>query len=224
MPKRKSWPLALISLSVSLGLCSCSSTPTIFTKYNINIPKDTDLTKGEVENKLPLIAGIYFEPHFRNYVLKEKHPTFGNKITYHIGEVLSNNCERMLRNIFRDVVIVDQKNEISSTKNVDVFVSPTVLHIGKVTPSPTFVSFSKDVTLMIIEMRWDIGSPGGKVIYTTTMIGETYRKNKVCFSLSCYEGLFAEDMLALLDDQFSKAQDDIYTNTWWKDQWWKSSN
>lgn len=135
--------------------------------------------------------------------------------TIHIGEAFSANSEKMLKNIFQQVVIIDQMDTDLSEKNIDVIVAPEILDI--ITSQfkvPAGEKSRKLVSQMTI--RWDIGSPDGKIIYTTMIMGEAILKFLKRWTVSANEELEKENMLRLLKDQFSKAQEDIYSNKWWK--------
>lgn len=212
--------LILLSILIILILNLLLSCATVFSKLKVIVPKDSELTKGEVENKIPLIVGLYLKPHIKNYTYEGKSlDKMYYFTTIHIGEAFSANSEKMLKNIFQQVVIIDQMDTDLSEKNIDVIVAPEILDITSQFKVPAGEKSRKLVSQMTI--RWDIGSPDGKIIYTTMIMGEAIVKFLKRWTVSANEELEKENMLRLLKDQFSKAQEDIYSNKWWKNQWWK---
>jgi hypothetical protein len=196
-----------ISLLLSLCCFACAAPL-------ITLPKDFEMSAQAIKDKIPLNAGLYLKPSFRNYTSKYGY-------TYMMGDALSSGCERMIRNIFQDVILIDEMDTNLSLRNIDVIVVPEVISISyyqlkAVEGYRTRQGFDR------MTIRWDIVSPGGKNIYTTTIANELiYESIK---SLIITEETGKERMLLLLNNQFRKAQDDIYLGGWWKKQWWRDPN
>lgn len=222
MLSRRSSSLKLVSIMIIPCLCSCA---TIFTKYTVTLPKDIDLTMGEVKDEIPLTAGLRLSPQFRELVLIERSILVVQPTTHHCGEAFSNNCQKMLANIFQHVVLVDPPATTPPSVDIDVIVVPMWLRTGFQEKVP---EGEKDAALMHqMTIKWDVTSPDGKAVYTTTILAEI--PVPIGFAGSSLtkagvEKIREKEMLDLFRVQFHKAQDDIYKNTWWKNPWWKSPN
>lgn len=198
-----------ISILLSISCFACAAPL-------ITLPKDFEMSAQAVKDKIPLTAGLYLTPYMRNY-----NPRFG--YPYSMADALSSGCERMLRNIFNNVVIIDQMDTNLSSKNIDVIVTPEVIALNRQVKALEGYNTRQIVYQMII--RWDIVSPGGgKSIYTTTITSEVREEPLYYFLLSTHVEKAKERMILLLNNQFRKAQDDIYLGGWWKKQWWKNAN
>lgn len=220
MFKRDYRLLIFSAVGVMLSLCSCV---TSFTAFNVTVPKELDLTSGDVRDKIPLRAGLYLNSTFKNYTQETRTPFVPSfhRVTYYMGDALSQNCERMLKNIFQRVVIVE---ETDIAKDVDVLIAPELLGMSYQTKVPEGGT-SNAQGVQQLKVRWNIASPDGKTIYTTTVTGEAvYKYRFLGFTVASWEAILKEEMLQLVKAHFSQAQDDIYTNTWWKKQWWKNNN
>lgn len=212
--------ITTLLIVLSIFMYSCASPQ--FSRINVSMPKDFQMSNAEVANKIPLRAGLYLSPTIKNYLRRGPLASFVIHVSFSMGDALSNGSERMLRNIFQDVVIIDQfKNDLSA-ENIDVVVTPEVVGIfskGKM-PSDSVVP---QVILQFV-VKWNIVSLDGKNIYMNSITGECLQKKSYSFTSGGIEEDEKNNMLLLIKDQFQKAQDDIYTSGWWKKQWWKKSN
>lgn len=218
MPRSK---LIMFKVSiVSLCLCSCV---TAFSKIAVKVPNDFQMTTTEVRDKIPLTAGLYLKPDIRNYLLKGSFGLAG--VSVFVGDALCVGSERMLKNIFRNVVIIDPVEGNLPTKNIDVIVTPELLGISsmpKKTENNNESWWHKPVVSQLT-IKWNVVSLDGKNIYFNTIIGEIAPKTVLSQWVSVIEEVARENMIALLNDHFLKAQNDLYSNAWWKNQWWKDS-
>lgn len=81
-------------------------------------------------DKIPLRVGLYMSPEFRNYT----YSIGGGK--YQIGEGLSIGAEKALKQVFNEVVIINNKSDISN-QDIKAVISPEILDVDvKDPPEP----------------------------------------------------------------------------------------
>lgn len=204
--KIKSSILYFLYLSIILYLTSCATTE------QITIPKEINISSAELSNKIPLRAGLYFNQDFRNakYPMHIRQYLFGTAST---GDALCNSSEKIMRNIFQEILIVDplEKTSAPATKKYDVIIAPEVVKLDYELESAPF----KYWCIVQTVIKWNIASPEGKEIYVSTIKSDEVKiykpdNREVCIKQS-------------LENNFQKAQEDIYTNSWWKNQWWRNN-
>ncbi|HUN55212.1 MAG TPA: hypothetical protein VMU29_08665 [Smithella sp.] len=195
---------------------------------DIIIPKDFDIPSSGVKDKIPLKAGLYIPPKFKNLIYRQ--PVLKGQITditlneskISIGEAFSSGSERMLNNIFSEVRPVNDLQILEQLTGLDVIITPELIkchNIAKVN-APS-LSWPK-AFLFQLEVKWNIVSPDGKVIYLNTISNETTYMINFTDSAEEHKIKIRESLTSALKDQFQKAQTDLYTNGWWKKQWWKN--
>lgn len=205
MTKRLEIILVCILMSF---LVSCASDP-----IRMNILKG-QLDVAPIDKKIPLKAGLYFSPAFRT----TQTPLFIGATKFgdiYVGEALSDAVEKMMRNLFQEVIVlVDMGNAQNSTiPDYDVFVAPEVKkfefrHVPRV-----FTAKWATQNIMI----WRIASREGRQIYQNEIVSDEVR-------ISSFDPKNSESIIQAFRDQLLKAQEDIYSNGWWKKQWWKDQN
>jgi hypothetical protein len=192
------YPL-LTCLSVFLCVFSaCAPTPMLVT-----IPQDFPMTGTGKEPKIPLRAALYINPSYQSLV----EPTYR---TIKMGEAFGGGSERMVRNIFRETVVIRNADD----KNYDVMVVPEIVRWVR---EYKFKPESKSVYVFTI--KWNVFSPKGKTIYVSAVTSQL--EGKIFYSRSADEEYILTECVKSLDDQLLKAQEDIYSNQWWAKQWWK---
>jgi hypothetical protein len=190
---------------LSFFLYSCASPQ--FSRINVSMPKDFELSNAEIKDKIPLRAGLYLKPDMKNYVKKGPIGSAVTHTSFLMGDALCGGSEKMLRNIFKDVLIIDHMESDLSVRNIDVIVTPDLVGMtGK------------------LVIKWNIVSLDGKIIYVNTITGEATPKMSWSFTSAGIEEDERNNMLLIVKDQFRKAQDDLYNSGWWKKQWWRNSN
>lgn len=198
-------------LFVPFILCSCASPQ--FTKIEVKIPNDFKMNDTEIMEKIPLVAGLFLKSDIKNFIYKgsaEPIPLM-QRVSFFMGAPLCAGSERILKNIFKDVVVIDQLESNLSGQNIDVIVTPELIEIKRF----------RHNTKMRLTMKWNIVSIDGKNIYFNTITGEVQPQPIYKFTASGMEEKQRENMIALINDHFLKAQTDLYSNGWWKKQWWK---
>lgn len=185
----------------ALGLCSCA--PKLTT---VTTPKDFPMTATARASKIPLRAALYIKPIYQNL-------TPPGEKTIQMGEAFLGGSERMLRNIFQEVTVIDNTDK----KGYDVMVIPENIMWGRGTVRTPLVRswYQMDIT-------WNVLSPEGKVIYISTVRSELIRALPAGTKSQIINKLATAFVLSL-DDQLLRAQDDLYSNKWWAKQWWKES-
>jgi hypothetical protein len=87
------------------------------------------------------------------------------------------------------------------------------------------VSLRKTVVVFYADFKWTITSPDDKIIYTNVFKGELVEPAGHVFyaaleSPTKRSEKFMKFYIIAIEDQFQKAQEDIYSSGWWKNQWW----
>lgn len=206
----------LIFCMLILVICSCGTTKEI----KINIPNDFQMTNVEVAEKIPLRAGLYISPSIKNF--EKKGGIFMPYVmvfSFPIGDAMSIGCEKTLRNIFRNVVLIDRLDSDLSKKDIDVLIIPELSGLIQERESARVIGPVKPVVHMV--MKWKIVSTDGKNIYFNTIKGGGTLMFPICYTLDGQTEVERNSMLFVMKDLFQKSQDDIYSNAWWKNPWWK---
>ncbi len=216
-------------LFVPFILCSCASPQ--FTKIEVKIPNDFKMNDTEIMEKIPLVAGLFLKSYIKNFIYKgsaEPIPLM-QRVSFFMGAPLCAGSERILKNIFKDVVVIYQSEINLFGQNIDVIVTPELSESNLsrqnidviVTPELIEIKRFRYNTKMRLIMKWNIASIDGKNIYFNTITGEVEPQPIYKFTASGIEEKQRENMIALINDHFLKAQTDLYSNGWWKKQWWK---
>ncbi len=202
--------LILMQFLSAIFLTSCALTPT-----KVTVPKVIDISATEVSNKIPLRAGLYLSQNLRNakYPLLMEHKLVWGEAS--AGDVLYNSTEKIINNIFQEVIIIDPLESTSypTANKYDVIITPEVVRLDFSYECPVLSCYCTVQT----EIKWNIVSPEGKEIYVSTIKSDEVKYDK---PRDRYVELCIEPSLK---NNFQKAQEDIYTNGWWKKQWWKDS-
>ena len=111
--KSKTLIVNFFLLTIILYLPSCATTTVV-------IPKEIDITSTGPSNKIPLKAALYLNQGLRNatYTMHTDKIFFG---VASAGDALCNNSEKIVRNIFQEIIMRDgiEKTSDSSSKNYD---------------------------------------------------------------------------------------------------------
>jgi hypothetical protein len=162
----------------------------------------------QVENKIQLKACLYLSQEYRTGKLMMIGENKRIIPVANAGDALCDCAEKVARSLFQDVIVLDSlKNSGKAALNsYDVIVTPQLIEFAEKAGERHFllVDFYTQNTI-----TWTIASPEGKEIYKNTIQSDDI-KGKEGVEIS-------------LKDQCQKAQKDIYSNGWWKKQWWKES-
>jgi hypothetical protein len=183
-------------------------------------------------NKIPLRAGVWVNPSLRTmkvaFVRGETFGTRGSTIqlqpgTIFLGDLLSQNIEAMLKNIFKEIAMIDPIDSPASLPGMgyDVIVKPKLLIYEQ---RINFAGYSSPAPCMVqITIEWDISSVAGKPIYSTTIKGEGIVDHHNKSGSRSVPETNKKAIISSVEDSMQKAQDDIYMGGWWEKQWWKES-
>lgn len=199
--------LTFIFLAVlSLTVISCSGDPAR------TIPRDFGMQNAEIRDKIPLRAGLYLTPSFKNFSYRYAwaHPVY---VLISMGVALEGGSIRALKNIFKEVVLIDGIDLDPLKEKIDVVVTPEIVMVEVKHGASTY---ERDVRTSI---KWSIVSVEGKEIYMNTVTGEG--SFKIAMTRSRTRDEAVAGYTRALQDHFLKAQDDIYSSKWWTRQWWK---
>lgn len=109
-------------------------------------------------DKIPLRVGLYMSPEFRNYIYSKQGAKF------HIGEGLSIGAEKALKQVFNEVVIINNKSDISN-QNIKAVISPEILDVD------LSISYNDVIYFFRTSCRWTISGADSKVYYNDTITG-----------------------------------------------------
>jgi hypothetical protein len=155
------------------------------------------MTATAKENKIPLRAALYLE------TVPAIAEGWG---TMDLDKAYSSGCERMLKNIFREVVLIKQVKK----QEFDVLVKPRIFRWDRSAVGTRFWVY--------MDVVWVVLSPEGKTIYSNAV------KNAIehnVSALSTSETKVNDIMtgyVMALNDQLLQAQDDLYSSKWWTRQ------
>ncbi|MBI5756566.1 MAG: hypothetical protein HZA12_06535 [Nitrospirae bacterium] len=210
-------PLTFIFLAVlSLTVISC-----LGNHGSRTIPKDFGMQNTEVRDKIPLRAGIYLSPGFKKFSYKDVYlrGALGQEFyaLISMGDALEGGSILALKNIFKEVVLIDGMDPEPLKEKIDVVVTPEVV---KVEVKLLYVGINERAVRASI--KWSIVSVEGKEIYVNTVTGEgSYKLPLWLGGKDAPVEAAVPGYIRALQDHFLKAQDDIYSNKWWAKQWWK---
>ncbi len=205
--KFKTLILCFLQVVIISYLTSCASTK------EIAISKDVNISSKELGNRIPLKAGLYFSQGFSNakYPIHMQHIYYGAASA---GDALRNGSEKVVRTIFREALILEPLNSATTQpiEKYDVIVAPEILTLDYEAGGKPFEKMWCKVQTVI---KWNIASPEGKEIYSSTIKSDEVKPEpeipEVCIKQS-------------IENNFQKAMEDLYTSNWWKKQWWKDKN
>lgn len=198
---------AIIFFVIFVSLCSCASP-------HLTISKDFDIPEKQIDQKIPFRVGLYFTPGFKSY-RQVLYPYNGD---FFAGDAFCSGSERILRGIFKDVILLDLPNTTQQS-NVDIVINPEVIRLDNVQHS------NEKEFIFHVDFRWNILSPDGKIIYTNLIKAELVEPaGQVIYfgfeSPTKRSENFMQFYMIAIRNQFQKAQNDIYSTSWWKDPWW----
>jgi hypothetical protein len=206
----------MISKSINLMTCFVLLVIIFYlsscTPPKLTFPKDMDLTLTEPGDKIPLKAALFFNQEFKNakYIIHQRQFLYN---VMPVGDALCYSSEKIMKNIFQQVVILDTTDRPDSpVDKYDVIIAPEVVTLDYAVEGELFSSFADMLTVI----KWNISSPEGKEIYSTTIKTSEEKIAKVRKIKTMEEAIKPS-----LKENFQKAQEDIYTNRWWQNQWWK---
>jgi hypothetical protein len=190
---------AFMILTILLASCSQKH-------YSETIPKEFQMIALGKEKKIPLRAGLSLKPEYQKLIAPKFY--YENQ-TVHMGEAFYAGCERMLKNIFQDVIVIDAERK----QEVDIVVSPEIAWWQKEQ------KLSSDNTFPIyLNIKWNISTPDGKLVYLNTI--KSLTRPKISRTASWGETRredLKEAYVMSLNDQLLQAQEDIYSSKWWAD-------
>jgi hypothetical protein len=196
-----------ICVMIFVSLSSCASP-------HFTASKDFDIATEQIHQKIPLRVGLFLPPALKNYK-QALYPFLGD---FFVGDAFCSGSERIMKSIFQEVILLD-KPIMAPAHNVDVFITPQVQRLD------IFHGFKEKEVVFHADFKWNITSPDGKILYTNVIKGEYIEPHGKVFyagleSPSTRSEKFMKLYMLAITDQFQKAQQDIYSNAWWKNQWW----
>jgi hypothetical protein len=206
--KPKTAVILCIHSMILFCLVSCGG------QLRFNVPSD-QVYIAPPEKTIPLKAGLYLSQAFRTtqspYIIRG-----GKYGDVFAGNAVSSGAEKMVRNLFQEVTVLDPIGNASTStvQNYDVIVTPQVEQFEY----RHFDEFFSGHHKTLIAIKWRIVSPDGKELYQNTIKSDEIK--------ATWDERYHPEVIipVAIKDQFKKAQEDIYSSGWWKKQWWKDGN
>ncbi len=194
------------SILMMLCLVSCASSARLI------IPiKPLDVSP--LAEKIPLKAALYLNPSYKAAQMPIE-TRYGATIqNFSVGDALCDASEKMVRNTFREVVMLDQVGNADDPQ-YDVIITPQIVKFA-VEFAPEMISGHYRIENIV---KWVVTTPDGKEIYQNTVSSE-----KITLPRRCSTELLYSETTKTIKEQMEKSQNDLYSNGWWKNPWWKSN-
>ncbi|MCL5885367.1 MAG: hypothetical protein M1377_08555 [Deltaproteobacteria bacterium] len=163
--------------------------------FHAQIPKENGIAFPDRGNRIPLTAALYVKPVMRNYTFRQP----SQEVFF--DDILCRYAEATVRDLFREVLILDAMEGGASGKRYDVIVAPelekTYLHLPQRVASVT--------------MKWTVLDNTGKAIYQNSFMG-----NGECKGIFHRNTASGECFLRAVRDQFGKARAGLLSSRWWE--------
>jgi hypothetical protein len=194
-----------ISIMMMLCLVSCVS-------VRLSVPiKPLDV--APLVDKIPLKAALYLSPSYKAAQAPIGTRNGGIIGSAFVGDALCDASEKMAKNIFQDVVMLDQMGNTSDS-HYDVIIAPQLVKFEYEFAADMISGHYKIQNTV----KWVITTPDGKEIYQNTVSSD-----KITLPRRCSREMWFSETTKTIKDQIQKAQNDIYSNGWWKNPWWKKN-
>jgi len=202
--------MSLLLFSAVILVLSCA---TSFTRVNVSAPKDFELSNKPVDKKIPLRAALYIDQQVKVYEYVGQPLIEPGKIF--LGDCIASGCERTLKNIFNDVIILDSMADDSWSGRADVLVRAEKIKMVLLNkPKKDSILFHNVIQT---SMKWNILNPQNSELYTNVIVSEEESKPVYGFTVSGLEEGMRNHLFAQLRVQFQKTQEEIYSSGWWKE-------
>lgn len=151
------------------------------------------------KSKIPLRVGLYLSPKVCNYV----HVAGNFRIS--LGEGVCSNARGVLRNVFNEVILLDEKESDLAKHGIKAVVSPEIIETeiieGAFGPHGDF----------LLTCKWTITSADGKILYMDTVKG--------IGSDSSFLGStrFSRNASITVKDHYQKLISHMLSSRWWED-------
>ena len=201
---------------MTLLLTSCSN-PSPDVKVT---QEDIEALKGDPAERIPLRAGFYMGPIFKNMFARlQLNDWVENKFLpdAEINSMFHEAAGKM----FDEIVPLSgtETSEDYRSKKLDV-----VLVVGRISVSDNtqegFRAFGGRLFKTRVFGKWEVSSVDGRRIYFTDVTGEG--EAKMGFTNSEKPKQNKKAFVAAFDDHFKRAYKDVVGSGWWKDSSWKS--
>ena len=192
----------LIPFALALGLMSAGCAQFLKVPVNYNAPKQFEVPAAAT--KVDLKVGLYIPPAVRAYKIEEEERGVVSK--YKFGEALSDGIERMFRNTFEDVVILDSPQYDAAVTGIEAVVVPEVASADFRSAAPS----DKGGVSFLIRVKYEAKDAAGRSLWVDTFEGQGNMKAKITGSVN------GEVMKRGLEDHFRKASSGLLESEWWK--------
>ena len=177
-----------------LVVCGCAP---------FTVPANVQVHRPAASQLVPLRAALYLPQQFKSYVF------IGNKggqpIRILIGDALVAGAEQSMREVFKEVVIVDDLNLDLSARNFYIIISPEIVEIDN-----RVNGFGWD---SLVASKWTIKGQDGRLLYVNTVTGKgQYKAFTTAFSLREH---LVKSMIPAVEDHYNKLTAHLLSMKWW---------
>jgi hypothetical protein len=168
------------------------------------VPPDVNVHRPASSPAIPLRAALHIPKQFRTHVF------LGNKggqpIRILIGDALAGGAEKSMREVFKEVVIVEDPNPDLPAGNLSVVVSPEIVEIDN-----RVAGFGWD---SLVAIKWTIRGRDGSLLYMNKITGRgQYKAFTTAFSLREH---LQKSMVPPIEDHYNKLTAHLLSVKWWE--------
>jgi hypothetical protein len=196
---------ASVLLFVMCCLGSCTINRPVFV-----IPPDSAIISNGQTNKIPFRACLFISTAVKNLAIPLYSPIPNDADgDLFLGKAIESNSNALLNNIFENVRQIDilAMHSDDVAQECDVCVSPQISKL------------ENDWTYVQLDISWNITSPDGRQVYASIIKGSRIEHGTRMLKATRHEGK-RESLALALKENFQKAQQDLYSNEWWRNPWW----
>ncbi len=180
-----------------LALCACAP---------YRVPVDVNVHRPETAHPIPLRAALCIPKQVRTLAF------IGNKggqpIRILIGDALAGGAEQSMREVFQEVVIVDDPDIDLPASGLSVVIFPEIQEIDN-----RSAGFQRGWD-SLVAIKWTIKGPDGNLLYVNTITGRGhYKAFTTAFSLREH---LQKSMVPPLQDHYDKLAAHLLSAKWWE--------
>lgn len=177
-----------------LVVCGCAP---------FTVPANVQVHRPAASQLVPLRVALCLPQQFKTYAF------IGNKggqpIRILIGDALAAGAERSMREVFKEVVIVEDLNLDLTARNISVIIAPEIVEIDN-----RVNGFGWD---SLVASKWTIKGQDGRLLYVNTVTGKgQYKAFTTAFSLREH---LVKSMIPAVEDHYNKLTAHLLSVKWW---------
>lgn len=168
--------------------------------YYVSILTDFDLERPTSRTiQIPLRAGLYIEPKYCEF-----ETVLRNDTIISVGDGFSKGAEKVLRQAFHEVVVIDSQGPETNDQDIEIKVTFRVVHMSLL-PTSSRIAF-----------EWTMLGRDGRTLYLNTFLGEAGTKNMPESDSEGYEMWLSERFSLAAKGSFQRFLTHILSSRWWR--------